>query len=185
MIIYIHGFGSHGYGGKASALREYYASQDEEFIAPSLSYVPELALQTLEELMRVCSDVKLIGSSLGGYYTLYLAEKYGVKAILINPSIYPFVTLERLLGDTPNYYDESRFEWRESHIDMLQLYKTEIKDPSKYMLMAQKDDEVLDFQEAVDKLAGATMIVEEGGDHGFVGIERHFEVMKEFLNRSR
>jgi len=58
MIIYIHGFGSHGLGGKASAFRAYFEGKEEEFIAPSLSYVPQLAMQTLEEHIAVCSDVK-------------------------------------------------------------------------------------------------------------------------------
>jgi len=51
MIIYIHGFGSHGYGSKAKIFREYFISIREDFIAPSLSYVPELAIRTLEELI--------------------------------------------------------------------------------------------------------------------------------------
>jgi len=51
MILFIHGFSSHGYGGKARALREYYTKKNEPFIAPSLSYVPELAMQTLVRLL--------------------------------------------------------------------------------------------------------------------------------------
>ena len=78
MILFIHGFSSHGYGGKAKMLRSYFSDKEEDFIAPSLSYVPELAIQTLEELISVCNDVKLIGSSLGGYYAMYLAEKYSI-----------------------------------------------------------------------------------------------------------
>ena len=75
MILFIHGFSSHGYGSKAKALRAFSIQKGEPFFAPSLSYVPELAMQTLEELLLVCDDVKLIGSSLGGYYAIYLAEK--------------------------------------------------------------------------------------------------------------
>ena len=50
MIIYIHGFGGSGEGSKAKAFREYY--KKEGFIAPSLSYVPQLAIKTLEELIE-------------------------------------------------------------------------------------------------------------------------------------
>jgi predicted esterase YcpF (UPF0227 family) len=67
MTIFIHGFSSHGYGGKARALREYYANKDKLYIAPSLSYVPDLAIQTLEEIIVTCNnDVKLIGFHLVG-----------------------------------------------------------------------------------------------------------------------
>ena len=184
MIIYIHGFSSHGYGGKARALREYYANKDEIFIAPSLSYIPELAIQTLEELISVCDDVKLIGSSLGGYYTMYLAEKYDLKAVLINPAMYPYKTLSRMLGQAPNFYDGSLFEWKTSHLEMLKKYETNITDQSKIMLMVQKGDDVLDYREAVDQLPNATQVVEEGGDHSFVGVERYFDDITLFLGDS-
>ena len=52
MIIYIHGFSSHGYGGKAKMFRSYFTDKKETFIAPSLSYIPDLAIQTLEELIK-------------------------------------------------------------------------------------------------------------------------------------
>ncbi len=52
MTIYIHGFGSSGQGGKAKLFRQYYHSISEPCIAPSLSYVPELAISTLEELIN-------------------------------------------------------------------------------------------------------------------------------------
>ncbi len=43
MIIYIHGFGGSGEGAKDKVFREYFKIIEESFIAPSLSYVPELA----------------------------------------------------------------------------------------------------------------------------------------------
>jgi len=181
VILYIHGFSSHGYGGKAKALREYYRDTEIDFIAPSLSYVPDLAMQTLEELMGVCDDVKLIGSSLGGYYAIYLAEKYGLKAALINPAIHPYESLKRALGTPPNFFDGSHFEWRESHLEMLRSYETEAVRQENYLLLLQKGDEVLDYREAVEKLPGARHIIEEGGDHGFSGIEKYFSRIESFL----
>ena len=182
MIIYIHGFSSHGFGGKASAFRDHFSDRAEHFIAPSLSYVPELAIQTLEELIKSCDNVKLIGSSLGGYYALYLAQKYGLKTVLINPSIYPYKTLSKVLGEVPNYYDGSHFEWKTSHLEMLKKYETKMTEQSKVMLMVQKGDEVLNYAEAVEKLPSAKMLVEEDGDHGFVRVERHFGMIEDFLN---
>ena len=55
MIIYIHGFGGSGEGSKAKAFWDYFASIGEPYIAPSLSYVPELAIRTLEETGEVIS----------------------------------------------------------------------------------------------------------------------------------
>ena len=184
MIIFIHGFSSHGYGGKAKMLRSYFSDKEEDFIAPSLSYVPELAIQTLEELITVCDDVKLIGSSLGGYYAMYLAEKYKLKVVLINPAMHSDKTLNRMLGQAPNFYDGSLFEWKVSHLEMLKQYETDMTDQSKVMLMVQKGDDVLDYRVAVNKLPHAKQIVEEGGDHGFTGVEKYFDEIRLFLKKS-
>jgi len=43
------------------------------------------------------------------------------------------------------------------------------------MLLLQKGDTVLNFQEAVDKFLGATIFLEDGRTHSFEGIERYFE----------
>ena len=182
MLIYIHGFGSHGLGGKASAFRTYFQEKGEAFIAPSLSYIPDLAIQTLEELVESYDDVKLIGSSLGGFYTLYLAQKYGLKAVLINPSIYPYITLKKVLGEAPSFYDESHFAWMESHLEMLKKYETDLVVQEDIMLLLQKGDETLNYKEAETKLPNAKQIVEEGGSHSFDGIERYFVEVDDFLD---
>jgi len=182
MIIYIHGFGSSGYGGKASQFREYFKSKGKAFIAPSLSYVPELAIKTLEELIESYNgEVQLIGSSLGGYYSLYLSQKYNLKAVLINPSIHPYITLAKVLGDAYNYYDETTFRWEASHIKMLEQYKSGEVNQKNIILLLQKGDESLDFNEAVNKLPQSHQIVEEGGSHSFDNVQRHFELVENFF----
>ena len=183
MIIYIHGFGSAGLGGKAKALKKYFHEQNIPYIAPSLSYVPELAISTLEDLIESYDDVTLIGSSLGGFYALYLAEKYAIKAVLINPAMHSDKTLKRSIdkeGLMTNYYDGSHFEWKATHMKMLEKYVIE-EPTAAYLLLLQKGDEVLDYRHAMNILPHATQIVEEGGTHSFEGFERHFERIKHFL----
>jgi predicted esterase YcpF (UPF0227 family) len=182
MVIYIHGFGGSGEGSKAKIFREYFGSINERFVAPSLSYVPELAIKTLEELIESYEgNVSLIGSSLGGYYSLYLSQKYDTKVVLINPAINPEVTLKRALGDAPNFYDESSFRWSEKHLMMLKNYRRDILDQSKILLLLQKGDELLDYREAVKFLPHTNIKLEEGGSHSFDGIERYLEEIKTFI----
>jgi predicted esterase YcpF (UPF0227 family) len=182
MIIYIHGFGGSGEGSKAKAFRKYFNSIGETFIAPSLSYVPELAIKTLEELIESYhGDVCLIGSSLGGYYTMYLAQKYNLKAVLINPSINPVQTLQRSLGSAPNFYDGSYYNWNDTHLAMLQTYKTEVAYQKNFKLLLQTGDELLDYNEALNYLPNAYKTVEKGGSHSFEGIESHFESIRAFF----
>lgn len=184
MIIYIHGFGSHGEGSKAVALREFCKNNTIRFIAPSLPTIPDLAIQTLEELIeafQATEKVTLIGSSLGGFYSMYLSHKYNLPCVLINPAIYPYKTLFRALGFSPNFYDQSMYEWNIPHLEMLKKHEVKEYSGENALLMVQTADEVLDYREAVDKLSRAEMIIEEGGDHGFKGFDRHFQTIVEFL----
>ena len=187
MIIYIHGFGSHGYGSKAKIFREYFHSIDEDFVAPSLSYVPELAIQTLEELIKSYhGNVYLIGSSLGGFYSTYLSQLPEVKkVVLINPATKPMGTLSRALGDAPNFYDDSSFSWKQEHLEMLEKYDYCLPNCSwelqKFFVLLQKGDELLDYKDAQKKYEGAEVIVEDGGSHSFDDIERHLEDIRRFF----
>jgi predicted esterase YcpF (UPF0227 family) len=182
MIIYIHGFGSSAEGFKAKQFREYFKNRGERFIAPSLSYVPQLAINTLEDIIENCgSDVKLIGSSLGGFYALYLSEKYNLKVVLINPAVYADVTLKRAIGHGINYYDNSSYEWNAYHVKSLKMYKTTSVIQKNIMLLVQKGDDVLDYKEAVDFLPNSTLILEESGSHNFDGIDRYFKKIEIFF----
>src|SRR3569623_1432189 len=55
-----------------------------------------------------------------------------------------------------------------------------ISQPERYLLLVQTGDEVLDYRDAIAYYAGATQIVEDGGDHGFAGFERHFQTILDF-----
>ncbi len=182
MIIYIHGFGSSAQGTKSKQFREYFKKKGECFIAPSLSYVPELAISTLEDIIENCGcDVKLMGSSLGGFYALYLSQKYNLKAVLINPAVNAEVTLKRAIGHGINYYDNSTYEWNLLHVESLKKYKTTSVNQKNIMLLLQKGDDVLDYKEAEDFLPNSMMFIEEGGSHNFDGIERYYEKIREFF----
>ena len=185
MIIYIHGFASSGFGSKPQKFKEYF---EDEIITISLPTIPNLAINTLEQLIEafvsIDEEVQLIGSSLGGFYALYLANKYDLKAVLINPAVNPAGTLDRYEGVdfVTNFYDNSRFEFNQNHIKSLKNYEVDyIKNPSNFITLLQEEDEVLDFTEAALKLEETELIIEEGGTHSFDGIERYFRKINSFF----
>ena len=184
MILYIHGFASSGLGAKAETVREYFG---EEAFAPSLPYVPDLAMDTLIQIAEQAAGCReplhLIGSSLGGFYALYLAERFDLKAVLVNPSTRPWETLAAHTGEGTNYYDGARFEWTPRHVESLKKYRTRFSRPEKILLMLQSGDEVLDYRVALEELQGARTILEEGGDHAFQGFEKHLPAIAEFFGQ--
>ncbi len=183
MIIYIHGFGGSGKGVKATLFKEAFSS--EHVIAPSLSYVPDLAVTTLCELIESYLElgvtISLIGSSLGGFYALYLSDKYDLKAVLLNPSLYPYKTLSSYVGEGLNFYDQSCFEWSGTHIKMLKQYEVNTVKVEKILLLQQKGDVVVDYKEAQQKLQGVVSVLDAEGSHSFEAISEHFERIKSFL----
>lgn len=181
MILYIHGFNSSGFGAKAEILREKYK---DKVLAPSLSNIPKLAIDTLEQILSQClkyeKKITLIGSSLGGYYAIYLASKYNLKAILINPSIFPYHTLAAYIGENQSFFDLSNREWTQSHIDSLKAYEVTKFDPGHFLVLLQKGDETLDYNHAAAKFSDAYLVIEEGGSHGFDNFEQKLATIEDF-----
>lgn len=182
IVIYIHGFGGSGQGRKAAAFREHYNSINRSFIAPSLSHIPDLAVSTIEELINSYKGrVNLIGSSLGGYYALYLADKYELKAVVLNPAVNPVETVKDILKKDPRYYDTYSFVLKNEHIAMLEKYKPKLENPKNILTLLQKGDELLDYKEAQNFLKDTNILVEQGGSHFFEGLENHFKTIDGFF----
>jgi hypothetical protein len=192
MLIYIHGFNSSPQSHKANLLKTFAEtiSIADFLYIPQLPYDPTIAISQLEALVKKqlrqpayqlgCGPC-LIGSSLGGYYATWLAEKYNCRAVLINPAVKPYELFDDYLGSNKNLYTGEEYELTLSHLD--ELRKIEVKKisrPDRYLLMLQTGDEVLDYKLAIEKYAAVPSIIEEGGDHTFMGFHRHIETVMAF-----
>ena len=117
--------------------------------------------------------VTLVGSSLGGFYATWLAEKYECRAILIQPAVYPYVGLEQYLGPQRNLYTGAQYELTRAHLQGWRSQAVENVDPERYLLLLETGDEVLDYREAVSKYEGARMVIRPGGDHMMQSFPEH------------
>ena len=185
MIVYLHGFNSSPASGKARQLGEYMASigQLADYYCPALPNSPREAIIKVESTLASAqpATVTLVGSSLGGFYATWLAEKRGWKAVLVNPAVHAHALLRAALGPQTNWHTGEQWELTEAHLAELAALDVEaITRPERYLLLAQTGDEVLDYRDAVDYYAGATQIIEDGGDHGFAGFERHYQTILDF-----
>ena len=168
MLIYIHGFNSSPASAKARLLQERMEalSCGTDFLAPALPHSPAQAAAMLDALAALNPGAALVGSSLGGYYATYLAEKHRLKAVLLNPAVRPYELLKDQLGPQQNLYTGERYEFTARHVDELRALEVTTITRERYLLIAATADEVLDYRTAVARYAGCRQIVIDGGDHG-------------------
>ncbi|MDP3421991.1 MAG: YqiA/YcfP family alpha/beta fold hydrolase [Thiobacillus sp.] len=185
MIVYLHGFNSSPASGKARQLGEHMAKlgRQQDYFCPALPNSPREAIAQIETELerRHPESVTLIGSSLGGFYATYLAEQHGWKAVLVNPAVHAHRLLHSALGPQTNWHTGEKWVLTQKHLDELAALDVDaITLSARYLLLVQTGDEVLDYRDAVAYYAGATQIIEDGGDHGFAGFERHYPTILDF-----
>lgn len=146
-ILFLHGFRANGKGTKANLITNYF--KDYNVISPKLPIDPAEVIPFINEIIKPLNgDVTLIGSSLGGFYSLYFASKYNLPAILINPSLTPWITLEDKLGTQQSFDTFESFEWKREYLNTLKSMGSWIEnlkhDSSKLSFFLSNDDELLD-----------------------------------------
>ncbi|UCV03452.1 YqiA/YcfP family alpha/beta fold hydrolase [Dechloromonas denitrificans] len=169
LILYLHGFCSSPASWKARRLGEFMAERGlaAHFVCPQLSPVPDEAMAAVSALIEAASGpVTLVGSSLGGHYANHLAEKYDLKAVLINPAVVDVLDLGSFIGEQHNFHSGERFIFSEQHAAQLRAQVSRPR-PERYWLLLEEGDEVLDYRQAQAFYAGCRQTVLAGGDHSF------------------
>ncbi|QYJ90555.1 YqiA/YcfP family alpha/beta fold hydrolase [Shewanella halotolerans] len=188
MLLYIHGFNSSPYSDKGVVTAQYIAKHfpDINFVQPQLPSTPKAAMALLTDLVEQALEkgesLSFIGSSLGGYFASYLAERYGGRAVLVNPAVKPFELFDEFLGPQYNPYTEEDYQILPEHKLEVAKYDTPaISHPDRFLVLLQSGDEVLDYRQAVNKYQCCQMLIEAGGDHSFVGYQQKMPGICDFL----
>lgn len=171
MYLYLHGFNSSSQSNKAQIFRQWLQDQDrlQEWHCPDLPDCPSVAIKMLSELIEMTeTKPKLVGSSLGGFYATVLAEKYALKAVIMNPAVYPSVLLRTELGIQKNWYSNETYEFTQQHLNELnELEMQTLQYPENIFLMQEKGDEVIDWKDAAAFYRDCHQLIFLDGDHGF------------------
>ena len=190
-VLYIHGFNSSPLSLKARQTQRYLAKNfpSVNFFCPQLATSPNAAITQLEVLIEEhihSADWLLIGSSLGGYFSSYLVEKYQCLSVLVNPAVKPYELLSDYIGEQMNPCTKEVYQVTPDHMHQLQAIEQskptancQIK--NNYLVMVQTADEVLNYQQAVEKYQHCQLVVEEGGDHSFINFEQQLPNIAKFF----
>jgi len=187
-IVYLHGFRSSPASVKATQFRQAVEMLPIEvrpqLHVPDLQHRPSAAIAQVADWVAQCAniaDLTFVGSSLGGYYATHLAERFGARAAMINPAVRPYEDLKPYVGMQTNMYSGETFVVTPAHFaELAALGVGRITRPSRYLLLVQTGDEVLDWREAVAFYAGAWQYVEGGGDHAFQRFDAQIPVVLRF-----
>jgi len=187
-LLYLHGFISSPQSAKARLVADYIATNFPAWRCriPALPEQPGRALAAAEAALLEAraaggEPLGLIGSSMGGFYATLLAVRHGLRAVLINPAVRPHRLLSHYLGEHDNPYTGRRFTLDERDVAELAALSTAPPASANLWLLAQRGDEVLDCEDAINFYAGCRQTVEPGGNHAFQGFARYLPDIVKFL----
>jgi uncharacterized protein len=182
LIVYLHGFNSSPQSHKAQVMERYMARRGlaAQFTCPQLPPEADEALRIVRQVVKGEQDICYIGSSLGGFYATHLVEHDGGRAALINPAIDPHIGLRAYLGPQKNLFTGAPYRLTEAHLEQWQRLWAPKITPQRYLLLVETGDEVLDYRRAVERYAGAQLVVVQGGDHSLQSFPEHLPRILEF-----
>lgn len=188
LLLYIHGFNSSPKSLKAQQMLAYCREHrpDIRVEVPQMPCYPAQAAEFIDNQVKALVDegyqIGLVGSSLGGYMSTWLNDRYQLPAVLVNPAVTPYDLLVDYLGEQVNPYTHEHYVLASHHMDELRAMDvTTLRNPEQLWLLQQEGDEVLDYRQAVTKYAACKQTVEADGDHSFVQFERFPADIIQFL----
>ena len=187
-ILYIHGFNSSPLSRKALQLDAVLQQLGlaDQLRVPALHHHPRQAIAQLEGAIAELGQPLLVGSSLGGYYATYLAERHGLKTLLINPAVGPHRLFDGYLGPQRNLYTDETWELTLNHVQALaELEVPPPQDPNRYQVWLQTADETLDYRHAERYYRACALRIQAGGDHGFQGFAERLPALLAFADIAR
>ena len=189
-LLYLHGFRSSPQSTKSRRMAQWVRQHrpDLHWACPALPPSPREAIALIDRAVRgwPAAGMAVMGSSLGGYYARFVAERSGCRAVLLNPAVVPARDLAPYVGALPMYHDPTQtFEFRAGYLDELRALEVpEMGHPERAFALIAKGDEVLNWREMVAACAGMSIRLIEGSDHGLSDFDDHLPHILRFLNLS-
>ena len=190
-LLYLHGFRSSPQSNKARQMAARVAAEFPRvhWWCPQLPPSPAAAAALIDAGTAdwPAEQMAVIGSSLGGYYATWLAERRGCRAVVLNPAVDPARDLAAHIGEQTAWHaPKEHFFFRPDYIDELRaLAGGRLHDPARYLAVIAKGDELLDWREMAARYAGAHIRLLEGSDHALSDFDRHIGAVLDFLELAR
>lgn len=160
-----------------------------DYFCPALDIAPKIAMQQInagiENALAQGHAIRLIGSSLGGFYATAVMEQHALrhqfKAALLNPAPWPARDLAPYVGELPAWHTNEVLHFLKEYIADLKAMEVGLTDPQRYLLVAATGDELLDIHEMTARYPGTQHHIIQGSDHGLSDFADHWPIIKDFL----
>ncbi|THU02517.1 esterase [Lampropedia puyangensis] len=189
-LLYLHGFRSSPQSAKAQQTRAWFATNYPEVVVeiPALPPSPHEAAQFMQAILNNWPQRSLavMGSSLGGYYASWVSAQWHCPAVLLNPAVNPARDLQAYIGEQTAWHNpEEAFYFKPEYIEQLrELDCANNAATAPQLALIAQGDEVLDWQEMVQRYPHAKRIVLEGSNHALSDtFESHLPEIADFLYR--
>ena len=166
-IIYLHGFNSDGNSTTIKEIRK----EIPGLLSISYDYInADIAFHQIQSLientLKPDPDLIIAGTSLGGFWANYFAQKFHLKCVLVNPAINPSVTLRKAVEFSPflNYNSGESREFTFKNADAYKKYEVPVESGIDRSIVLGKNDEVIDYRKSEEKYRnkGKIILTEEG-----------------------
>ena len=187
-LLYLHGFRSSPLSFKAQRMAAAVRARHPAvtWCCPQLPPSPQAAMAMVWDTVRHWphASMAVVGSSLGGFYATWIAERTGCRAVLLNPAVDPARDLHAYIGEQTAWHDANeRFEVKPEFMDELRALQCgPLAHPDRVFAVIAKGDEVLDWREMVGRYPGARIKLLERGDHALSDFDDHIEEVLAFLD---
>ena len=170
-IIYLHGFNSSAESKKSKILDSYLKGEKLMTLeSPNLNKSPSKAISQIEKIIKESSNrVCLVGSSLGGLYATFIADKYDLKSVTINPVVKNHISgMKDLVGSHKNFHSNEEYKFTmKDYLNLQKLGLENLKKPLNHFCLIKMSDEVLDHNETFQYFSKSYVLSEKGGNHSY------------------
>ena len=188
-LIYIHGLNSNHLSPKGQWISNWCAKHRPDITVrcPDLNLPPKQVMALLGEWIAQDPHTAVVGSSLGGFFATACVAVHDVRAVLINPSVRPFESLQRFFRQgQAEHTTETGWRMTPDQLDDLAAYYQAVPvHADQILVLLKQGDEVIDYRiaEAYFSQSGAQspMIIEPDGDHFMSDMADKIPLMIDFL----
>lgn len=181
-IMYLHGFNSNENSATISEIRK----EIPDLISISYDYIEaENAFKQINALIKKTlqddPDLIIAGTSLGGFWANYFAQKYELICVLINPAIHPSVSLKKAVPQSPlpNFITGELKEFTFENADNYTKFEVPVRTGINRTIVLGRNDEVINYRltEELYRNKGKIIFTDEG--HRIEDYGRIVRILKE------